>query len=305
MPEPSPLEDLGDASPVDRRRCAWCDGPIPPEARSDSKFCGKRHRQASHRFSAPRRGVRRREASPPSPSEATHRPLRFAYADPPYPGKASYYPENSEVDHGWLIAGLCAGWPDGWALSTSAAALPDVLAICVELRATVRVAVWVKGPRRVRSRRALNAYEPVVLSGGRHLPTERTQELVDVLDYRGRYRAFPGALIGAKPPQFSSWLFAMLGAQPGDELADLFPGSGAVSLAWQRYVGEVDAPPKIATDGPEFYKWVHEGGSIYRRDTSPTPAALVASSAVGDVLEIVGVDGRRLRWLEQRLLPTT
>lgn len=38
-----------------------------------------------------------------------------------------------------------------------------------------------------------------------------------------------------KPPQFSAWMFAQLGALPGDELVDLFPGSGAVTDAWQRY----------------------------------------------------------------------
>ncbi len=33
-------------------------------------------------------------------------------------------------------------------------------------------------------------------------------------------------------------MFDCLGAAAGDELVDLFPGSGAVGRAWQRYVGE-------------------------------------------------------------------
>jgi hypothetical protein len=55
-----------------------------------------------------------------------------ANADPPYPGKAFYYRDHpdyaGEVDHAALIARLSTY--DGWALSTSAAALPAVLALC-------------------------------------------------------------------------------------------------------------------------------------------------------------------------------
>ena len=38
-----------------------------------------------------------------------------------------------------------------------------------------------------------------------------------------------------KPPQYAVWAFQQLGARPGDELVDLYPGSGAVSQAWRRY----------------------------------------------------------------------
>lgn len=41
------------------------------------------------------------------------------------------------------------------------------------------------------------------------------------------------SLMGRKPLAFSVWLFALLGMRPGDELVDLFPGSGAVSAAWR------------------------------------------------------------------------
>lgn len=50
------------------------------------------------------------------------------------------------------------------------------------------------------------------------------QTAADALAYAGRYRTYPGALVGMKPPQFSAWMFARLGALPGDELVDLFPG---------------------------------------------------------------------------------
>ena len=39
-------------------------------------------------------------------------------------------------------------------------------------------------------------------------------------------------LIGRKPLAFCAWLFDLLGMLPGDELLDLFPGSGGVGRAW-------------------------------------------------------------------------
>lgn len=161
--------------------------------------------------------------------------MRFAYADPPYPGKAHLYPEGREVDHRALVRRLCRDYPDGWALSTSAEALRMVLQLCP---ADVRVAAWVKSPRRARSARALNAWEPVILWRGRLLDTDAAQDLLDVCVARGRHRAYPGALVGMKPPEFAEWTFRQLGARPGDELVDLFPGSGAVSRAWARFVAD-------------------------------------------------------------------
>ncbi len=43
-----------------------------------------------------------------------------------------------------------------------------------------------------------------------------------------------------KPPQFAVWMFRQLGARGGDELVDLYPGSGAIGVAWRRYAG-IDA----------------------------------------------------------------
>jgi hypothetical protein len=213
----------------ERRVCDWCSGVIAVDARRDARFCSVRCRQASWRF-----GVRRAEL------EATGRSMRFAYADPPYPGKADYYVERQEVDHVSLLERLTGEYPDGWALSTSAEALRDVLAFCPP---QVRVCAWTRAVRRTRSSRALSAWEPLLVAGGRplrvadHHGEPVAQDLQDALVYRGRYRAFPGALVGMKPPQFAEWMFRQLGASPGDRLDDLFPGSGAVSEAWWRHVG--------------------------------------------------------------------
>jgi len=226
------------------RVCAWCAGPIREGARVDTEVCGAKCRKARWRFGravpgAPARSpVRRRD--PRDASRLQHLAegtARFCYADPPYPGRSGYYPERQEVDHAELIARLEAGWPDGWALSTSAAALRDVLALCPP---GVRVCAWRRRTRPARSRRTLSAWEPLLVVGGRPLSVEAPQELLDVLDYRGRYDAFPGALTGMKPPEFGVWLFRQLGARPGDKLADLFPGSGAITRAWDLYTSRDD-----------------------------------------------------------------
>ena len=176
-----------------------------------------------------RRGSRRREVL-----DDASRAMRFAYADPPYPGKAHYYPEREDVDHQALVEELVGEFGDGWALSTSAAGLQDVLALCPP---GVRVCSWHRAVRPVRSRRAISAWEPLIVCGGRELPTDRPQTVRDAVSYGGRYRTFPGAMTGMKPPQFAVWMFQQLGARPGDQLVDLYPGSGAIGEAWQRYSG--------------------------------------------------------------------
>jgi hypothetical protein len=46
----------------------------------------------------------------------------------------------------------------------------------------------------------------------------------------------PRRVIGAKPSTFAFWIFELLGAQPGDTLDDLYPGSGGIARAWDIYV---------------------------------------------------------------------
>jgi hypothetical protein len=151
------------ASDASRPPCAWCRGPIPAGARRDSVCCSKRCRQARHRFG---------RAAGRALAAAAVVPLRLAYADPPYPGKAHLYrghPDYAgEVDHIMLIARLAAY--DGWALSTSAAALPSVLALCPP---DVRIAAWHRGPRVASSWQPLAAWEPVIYIPGRPVDPAR------------------------------------------------------------------------------------------------------------------------------------
>lgn len=48
---------------------------------------------------------------------------------------------------------------------------------------------------------------------GGKLKTEYPHEILDHLDYRGRYGGFRGALVS----EFVVWMLAQLGAQSGDE----------------------------------------------------------------------------------------
>lgn len=210
----------------ERRLCAWCRGPIPSESRRDALTCSKPCRQAKARF---------RVVAPAG--LATDRSMSFGYADPPYPGLARRYYNAPEVDHAALIARLNVEHPDGWALSTSSAALQRVLALCPD---DVRVGAWVRGERRSRSYRPRDAWEPLIVRGGRPHLAEPQEPWPNALVWGGRQHSHPGALVGMKPAAFASWLFSLLGALPGDQLADIFPGSGAIARAWGLYTSQLE-----------------------------------------------------------------
>lgn len=44
---------------------------------------------------------------------------------------------------------------------------------------------------------------------------------------------------GAKPDAFTHWVLDVLGVLPGDEVVDLFPGSGACQRAIDGYLSRV------------------------------------------------------------------
>lgn len=181
--------------------------------------------------------------------------VRVAYADPPYPGKASYYKGHEdyagEVDHAALIERLEAEYPDGWALSSSMDALARVLPLCPQpvsrgargggVIHQFRVLVYAK--RNGRSALAggpLYAWEPVILRGCRKkLGSGRPLDWLESNPPKyGPGRKPPGHVIGAKPIDFSFWLFRCMGLERGDELVDLFPGSGGVQAAWERWTAQ-------------------------------------------------------------------
>ena len=158
--------------------------------------------------------------------------MKVAYADPPYIGQAKRHyarePQCAEVDHIELIARLCSDY-DAWALSLSSTTLKQILALCPD---NVRIGAWVKPFASFKP--GINpayAWEPVIFCGGR----ARGRDVDTTRDWVAVNITLRKGLAGVKPLRFCYWLFEMLGMEPGDEFHDLYPGSGAVSTAWESW----------------------------------------------------------------------
>jgi hypothetical protein len=99
----------------------------------------------------------------------------------------------------------------------------------------VRVMPWVK-PFAVFKPNVGVAYawEPVIVRGGR----KRSREMDTVRDWCSANITLRKGVPGAKPETFVYWLLAVLGAARGDEIIDMFPGSGMVADAVERWRGQ-------------------------------------------------------------------
>lgn len=166
---------------------------------------------------------------------------RIGYADPPYPGQAKkHYGGHEdyagEVDHAELLERL-DGEYDGWLLHTSSTALDDVL---LDARALgvgpYRIMAWVKPFAAFKANVPVAyAWEPVLIKAVR---TPVVAQRMVMRDWIAESITMQRKLSGAKPEAVCRWAFEMLGAQPDDELVDLYPGTGAVTAAWQRWSTE-------------------------------------------------------------------
>ena len=156
--------------------------------------------------------------------------MKAAYADPPYPGQSHRYYHGAEVDHAALVARLERDY-DGWALSTNEKGLRIVLPLCPP---AVRVAVWMMPNWTLKQNLPFqNAWEPVLVKPLRKWA--RGDGVV--IDHLVECKPMPQdrVITGQKPEAFSRWVFSMLKLKPEDELTDLFPGSGAVARAHERW----------------------------------------------------------------------
>lgn len=169
--------------------------------------------------------------------------MKIAYADPPYLNQARrHYGDHKdfagEVDHKKLIERLCGEYPDGWGLSLSCQSLQYILSLCT---GDVRVLSWVKRYHGFLAGIRLQfCWEPVIIRGGRqgpHIKGNYTlRDWIEVSPEGFTFRKKPiDHVIGKKPRGFCYWLFECLGLQPGDDFVDMFPGTGAVNLAWKEY----------------------------------------------------------------------
>ena len=160
--------------------------------------------------------------------------MRIAYADPPYPGCAHLYKGHpdyaGEVDHAALVRRLEAEF-DGYVLHTNSTTLREVEALLTPK--SYRVMAWVKTFAAFkRNVSVAYAWEPVFVKACRK-PVVTGREVMR--DWIACPITMKRGLIGAKPPRVIRWAFEVVGAQIGDELVDIYPGTGIVGETWNRW----------------------------------------------------------------------
>lgn len=184
--------------------------------------------------------------------------MKFAYADPPYLGCCKlydhYHPDGLCWDnlqtHRELIARLNVEYPDGWALSMTSGSLLDLAPMFPEGK---RIGAWVK-PFAAYKRNVRVAYtwEPVVFVGGRISSKDGATPNRDHIDEPPALAesiTMRKGFTGAKPERFCHWVMDLLGWAPGDQIDDLYPGTGVfgrVVAAREGRMHEVDG--QVALD---------------------------------------------------------
>lgn len=175
--------------------------------------------------------------------------MRLAIADPPYLGRsARWYGDgrghaggrgradhhehaatwDDPAEHAALVERLEREF-DGWAIA-GAASVESLRTYLDACPSAARIAVWHRGNAVPSGSRIASSWEPVIV----RVPDGRSAHHTgyatrDVLSSGVRNRA---GFVGSKPADWTLWVLAMLGYQPtGDELVDVFPGSGAVAAA--------------------------------------------------------------------------
>jgi hypothetical protein len=163
--------------------------------------------------------------------------MKCAYADPPYFGLAKEFygdlhPNAAEYDdpmtHKRLIERLSDEY-DAWALSMGTTTLRLMLPWCPD---DVRIGSWVK-PFASFKLNVTRAYtwEPVLF----RFSNKRTREQGTWRDHIAESITLKRGFRGAKPEKVCFWIFDGLNIIDGDEFVDLFPGSGAVGRAFEKW----------------------------------------------------------------------
>jgi len=162
--------------------------------------------------------------------------MRIAYADPPYIGCAHYYEENQEVNHLDLTKTLCTEY-DGWALSLHSPSLPMITNMLElegfhALDGDYRIGAWVKPFCSFKKHvNPAYAWEPIIFRCARSGAMDKDT----VRDWVAESITLKRGMVGVKPRAVAWWLFELLGADPMDEFIDMYPGTGAVTLAWESW----------------------------------------------------------------------
>lgn len=176
--------------------------------------------------------------------------MKATYADPPYLGTAAKFygalhPEAAAYDepatHKRLIEQL-SDENDCWALSMGSVHLQMMLPWCPT---GTRVGAWCKSFASYKAgvTRAF-AWEPVLFQF--HRPRTRQQDTWR--DFIVEPITLKRGLTGAKPEKVCFWIFEGLNLEDGDEFRDQFPGSGAVTRAYEKWTAR-SQPEQIALVG--------------------------------------------------------
>lgn len=185
--------------------------------------------------------------------------MKFAFADPPYLGcgKKHYFKHHANASdcdmedwHKELIVKLVDEYPDGWVLCMGS---NNISQLAKFMPVNIRWGAWVK-PFAVFKPNVNPAFawEPVAFYGGRR--GDRTRETVR--DWISANITLKKGLTGAKPEAFCNWILDLLGYENGDQLDDLFPGTGIMDrVIYQRspqYIMKIeDAEAQIASEQKE------------------------------------------------------
>ena len=179
--------------------------------------------------------------------------LKLAIADPPYLGRANRWygdgcgdgygigradshPEAKKWDnpqaHIDMVHELNSNY-DSWAIAMTVHSLSTYLsAIDTDSRNGIRVMSWIKPAAVTSGSRVTNSWEPVIVKIAKERRGWTTG--VHIKDY---LLAAPmrSGFIGAKPEAWTHWVLDAMGYVEGDEVTDIFSGSGAVTHALNSY----------------------------------------------------------------------
>jgi len=176
----------------------------------------------------------------------------FAFADPPYLGCCKLYGHHHPAGdrpfdgrcwdepetHQLLIEWLVDTFPDGWALCASAPSLRTLLPFTPD---HVRIAPWVKTFCAFKKGvRPAYAWEPVLFHSRRnpphspHAPPVKNGEQNTPKDFYAGPITLMKGLTGAKSEDFCAWVLSLLNVLPGDNVTDVFVGTGSMTRVSQK-----------------------------------------------------------------------
>ena len=176
--------------------------------------------------------------------------MKFIIADPPYLGRAVRYygqggcgygygigqADNHPQAHIWdnpethkkLAQDLLDNY-DGFAIALTVHSLSTYLEVIkTDSRNNIRIMSWIKPSAVPSGNRISTSWEPVIIkmAKGRKNHNEGVR-MKDYLIANPPRQNF----MGSKPQEWTNWVLDAMGFRDGDEVTDMFEGSGAVTKA--------------------------------------------------------------------------